>query len=263
MAELVHRVAGEHEGGGEQTRRRALPTVRGTPAHWLRRAPAQARACRPDRECRSWPPVHLRATPIIESRVTSAASCSSVMSVSSRGPLRQHQIAKFRGGVPDTEPRWFRAPRCRTPCSTPRGSVTDAGAVRCRLIPDRRQAQGRPRVAGAQRADDDVVDLRGVLDAPPCPRPAAPEKPNSLMAAVASVKQALLVRRIDPGARHHLGAVARPDLGLVGIHQRVERRGRDQPLLGEDGFERPHPDRLLRLRRPCVRFLHVIPWIAN
>ena len=39
-----------------------------------------------------------------------------------------------------------------------------ARAVRRRLVPDRRQAEHLPRVAGAQRADDDVVHRRRVLD---------------------------------------------------------------------------------------------------
>src|SRR4051794_21232447 len=45
---------------------------------------------------------------------------------------------------------------------------------------------------------------------------------------------------IDPGPRHHPGAVARADAGLVGIDQRIERGGVDVAFLSEHAFEGAH-----------------------
>ena len=59
-------------------------------------------------------------------------------------------------------------------------------------------------------------------------------------------QQALLVGGVDPGARHHARAVARPDLVLVGVDQRVERGRIDQPLLDQQRFERLHPQGRVR-----------------
>jgi hypothetical protein len=49
------------------------------------------------------------------------------------------------------------------------------------------------------------------------------------------------VVRIVPGFRHHLGAIARSDLLLVGLDDHIDRRRIDQPLLGKDRLQRPHP----------------------
>ena len=51
------------------------------------------------------------------------------------------------------------------------------------------------------------------------------------------------IGRIAPGSCHDLGAVARPDLALVGLDDGVDRRRIDQPLLRQDGFQRAHPRR--------------------
>ena len=61
-----------------------------------------------------------------------------------------------------------------------------------------------------------------------------------MIAGVASLMQPGAIGRIGPGAGHHAGAVARADLGLVGLDQKVERGGIDIALLGQDGFERAH-----------------------
>ena len=121
-----------------------------------------------------------------------------------------------------------------------------ARAVRRRLVPDRRQAEHLPRIAGAQRADDHVVALRRVLDR------------DQMIADAAHVahrgdrlggvrQQRLLERRIGPGLGDHDRAVPRSDLGLVGLDDGVERGRVDIALLGQHGFQRA--DAKLRLRQ--------------
>ena len=60
------------------------------------------------------------------------------------------------------------------------------------------------------------------------------------MAAVASVEQPVPVGRIDPGFRDHLGPVPRPDLDLVGLDERIDRRRIDIAFLDQDRFECAH-----------------------
>ena len=47
--------------------------------------------------------------------------------------------------------------------------------------------------------------------------------------------------RVDPGPRHHAGAVSRPDLDLVGFDQEIERGRIDIAFFGQNGFQRTHP----------------------
>src|SRR5690242_19082078 len=63
----------------------------------------------------------------------------------------------------------------------------------------------------------------------------------------AVLEQPLLVFRIDPGLGNDEGAVARADLLLVGLDQKVERGGVDIALLGQHGFERANAQ--LRFRK--------------
>ena len=57
------------------------------------------------------------------------------------------------------------------------------------------------------------------------------------------------VRGIDPRASHDPGAVARSHFSLVRVDQRVEGRRIHEPLLDEEGLERPHSEVGLRERR--------------
>jgi hypothetical protein len=50
-------------------------------------------------------------------------------------------------------------------------------------------------------------------------------------------QQACFVRRIDPGPRHHARAIARADLVLIDINDRVKCRGIDEPFFDEQGFQ--------------------------
>ncbi len=60
------------------------------------------------------------------------------------------------------------------------------------------------------------------------------------------VQQRLLEGRIGPGLGDDLRAVARADLGLVGLDDGIERRRIDIALFGQDGLERAHPQLGLR-----------------
>ena len=104
-----------------------------------------------------------RPVPIMQSRVTSAASRSSL----------QPSVPAGRSG---STMKRVSAVESHTRISVSAGSVDaevgehaarvhdGARAVGRRLVPDRRQAEHLPRVAGAQRADDHVVQLGRVLD---------------------------------------------------------------------------------------------------
>ena len=47
--------------------------------------------------------------------------------------------------------------------------------------------------------------------------------------------------RVAPRVRDHPCAVARPDLGLVGVDQEIQRRGIDIALVGQQSLERADP----------------------
>ena len=106
----------------------------------------------------------------------------------------------------------------------------DAGAVGRVLVPGRRQAEHRPRVAGAQRADDDVVDVRSVLD---------DDDVLALRAAEAElgdggravVEQPGLVVGVGPRPGDDLGAVQRADVVGVRLMKPVDDRRVDEAPL--------------------------------
>ena len=205
----------------------------------------------------TWAGLSGRPVPIIESRVTRSASLSSL------------QPSVPAGRIGSTMKR-VSAVESHTRTSVSFGSddaeigehaarvLHRARAVGRRLVPDRRQAQHLPRVAGAQRADDHVVPLRRVLDR------------DQMVADAAHVahrgdrlggvrEQRLLERRIGPGLGDDDRAVARADLGLVGLDDGVERRRVDVALLGQHGFERAHAKlRLRQLRAVLVIVVMVV-----
>ena len=72
------------------------------------------------------------------------------------------------------------------------------------------------------------------------------------------------IRGIGPGAGDHAGAVPRPDLGLVGFDQEIERGRIDITLLGQDGFERAHAQfGLGQVRMVVVAVMMVVIVIAH
>ena len=133
-----------------------------------------------------------------------------------------------------------------------------ARAVRRRLVPDRRQAEHLPRIAGAQRADDHVVALRRVLDRDQMiADPAHVAHRGDRLGGV--LQQRLLERRIGPGLGDDDRAVARADLGLVGLDDGVERGRIDVALLGQHGFQRAHAKlRFRQLRAVLVVMIVVV-----
>ena len=134
-----------------------------------------------------------------------------------------------------------------------------ARAVLERLVPDGRQADEGVRIAGAERAHDDVVDAGRVLDH------------LEIDAAEAQLldgrrpvgEEALLVVRVDPRARHDLGAVVRADVLLVGADDAVDGLARDEPLLDEQRLERADAQREDGLRLavmvPVIVVVRVAP----
>ena len=71
---------------------------------------------------------------------------------------------------------------------------------------------------------------------------------------MASCEQRALESRIGPGLGDRAGAVVRADPGLVGLDDAIERGRIDIALLGQDRFQRPHPQlHLGQLRAVGVR----------
>ena len=83
----------------------------------------------------------------------------------------------------------------------------------------------------------------------------------ALLAAIAKLcdrvigvrQQTLLVCWIAPGLRDHAGAVARSDLVLERVDERVERVAIHQSFFDQQGFERLHAQR--QVRRDCLVLL--------
>ena len=100
-------------------------------------------------------------TPIIESRVTSAASASSLIAFGTCRPLGQHEIADFRGlsQTRTSTSSGFSAEFAQHAARIDDGAGTIGADLYETAVTER-----RPRVTGAQRADDHVVDGRRVLD---------------------------------------------------------------------------------------------------
>src|SRR5882757_197010 len=92
-----------------------------------------------------------------------------------------------------------------------------ARAIGRRLVPDGRQSEDGPGIAGTQRADDQVVHLRTVLHH---------LHVFTLTAGVAEFgdgggrvgEETLFVGLVDPGASHYARSVARTDLGFVAVN---------------------------------------------
>ena len=96
------------------------------------------------------------------SRVTRLASSSSLKSFGAGGPLRKNEIAKLRVAIPDAHLNFLRKLDAKLLQDAPRVD-NRARPVRRRLVPVRGQSKRRPRIAGAQRANDHVVDVVSVL----------------------------------------------------------------------------------------------------
>src|SRR5262249_28273688 len=115
-----------------------------------------------------------------------------------------------------------------------------AGTVGGRLVPYGREPEHRPRVAGAERAHDDVVDGRRGLDGDELGATPAAAEAELGDGRGAIGEEALLVDGIDPGARHYLGAVHRPHVLLVRLDNLVHHLGGQEALVDEERLERPN-----------------------
>ena len=181
------------------------------------------------------PPSPTFAVPIIASRVTSGASCSSLQ------PSVARVVAAARGSAPRRCcPRRGPRPRRQIEAHLLQHCARlahDARAIRRRLVPGRRQAEHRPRVAGAERADDDVVYGRPVFSTTTMCSPCGPPNPSSAIAAVRVGEQAALVLRVSPGPRDHPGAIQRADRLLVVADDLVDLAGSTRPFLGQQRLE--------------------------
>ena len=115
----------------------------------------------------SWRSAHApaagTATPIMQSRVTSPASSASLQPSVPVGLHREHEVANLRGRVPHAD--LDVVAELEAELAQHRSRLGDhAGAVGRALVPVRRQAEHRPGVAGAKRADDRVVSRGRVLE---------------------------------------------------------------------------------------------------
>ena len=153
-------------------------------------------------------------------------------------PHRQHQEARLRGRIPDPDLGLLR--QLDAEIGEHAARILDrARAVGRGLVPDRRQAEHLPRIAGAQRADDHVVEARGVLDRDQMV--ADPAHVAELAHRLGGVvEQRPLECGIAPGLGDDTRAVVRADLGLVGLDDGVERGRIDVAFLGQDGLQRAH-----------------------
>ena len=177
------------------------------------------------------------ATPIIASRVTSSANRRLAETVGSGRPFRQHQIADLGGRIPYPHFDLVRQAPGRTRQHAARVDHR-ARPIRRRLVPARRQAEQTPRIAGAERADDEVMDGGRVLDHHDDAAPRARGIRSGSIVRVRVLQQPRLEVRIDPGPRDDLRAAPRADLLFIGLDPGVDRGGIDQPLLRQQALQR-------------------------
>ena len=190
--------------------------------------------------------------PTMLSRVTNSASRSSLQPSVPARAHRQYEKPCFRRRIPDAD---FGIARQGDAEFGQHAFRVDhrARAIGRRFVPDRRQSQHLPGIAGAQRADDHVMRLRRVLQGDQM-RPDRADIAERIGRLAGVFEQARLEVGIGPGARHDAGAVMRADLGLARLDDLVERGGIDIALLGQDGFERPHPQLQVRQIRSRARW---------
>ena len=198
-----------------------------------------------------------RPVPIIESRVTRSARRSSLQPSVPAGRIGTTRKRVSAVEVPDAY-FGFLGQRDAEIGQNAARVLDRPRAVGRRLVPDRRQPEHFPRIAGAQRADDHVVALRRVLDR------------DQMVADGAHVAErgdrrgGILQQRlpeggIGPRPGDDEGAVARADLGLVGLDDGIERRRIDVALLGQDRFQGADAQlRLRQLRAMLVRMVMIV-----
>src|SRR5580693_867496 len=160
------------------------------------------------------------------------------------GPLRKNEIAKLRVAIPDAHLNFLRKLDAKLLQDAPRVD-NRARPVRRRLVPVRGQSKRRPRIAGAQRANDHVVDVVSVLH---------DHHVFALYARIAKLldgfgsiaQEPLLVFRIRPRLGDDAGPVVRANLVLISVYELVDSDGVEQLLFDQQRFYRFYAERYLR-----------------
>src|SRR5262245_2595538 len=163
------------------------------------------------------------------------------------GALGEHQVPELGTRVPDANLHALGQVDAEF-AQHHAGLAHGARAVLERLVPDRRQADERVRIARAERAHDHVVNARPVLDDLEVDAAEA----QLLDGRGAVGKEPLLVRWVEPRPRHDLGAVVRSDVLLVRAHDAVDRVAGDELLFHQQGLERAHAQREDRFGLPVM-----------
>ena len=194
--------------------------------------------------------------------MTSPASASSLMPSVPAGTHRQDHVAHVRGAVvdPDVDAGADLGPELG---QHPPGLAYGAAAVAPRLVPVRRTAEQKARVARAQSAHHDIVGLGGVLHHQD--RDGTDIDPELRRGGLRIGQQPLAKAIVDPGSGHEprtllrVEAVHALDLGphVVSaddplVHEEGSHRHLHHLVVGEGGvFE-------IRLGRVMMGRVHVV-----
>src|SRR5262245_35421455 len=238
----MHRWAtGRHSPGRVASRARALPTEHETLARSARARPFRTRPCRPCRERRpSGDLLGPLGEPGADHGVAGDQLREALLAptLGAGWPHGQHEKAGFRRRIPHANLGVRRQLDAEIGEHAPR--VLDrARAVGRGFVPNRRQAEHLPRIAGAQGAYDHVVERGRVLDGNQMVAdPALVTERAHRLGAV--VEQRPLERGIAPGLGNDARAGVGADLGLVGLDDEIERSRIDIALLGQDRLQRAH-----------------------
>src|ERR1700722_7556386 len=160
------------------------------------------------------------------------------------GPLRKNEIAKLRVAITDAPLNLLRKLDPKLLQDPPRGD-NRARPVRRGCVPVRGQSERRPRIAGAERANDHVVDVVSVLHDHHVF--ALDARIAKLVDGFGSIAQkSLLELRIRPRLGDDAGPVVRADLVLISVYELVDSDGVEQLLFDQQRFYRFHAERYLR-----------------
>ena len=214
-----------------------LPTRRERPARRAHAAPARSPACRRGRACRPCASPSRRATPIIASRLTRPRQRRPRLQPSGAvGPHRQHHVARVGRRVPDADLDLGRQVEAHLPQHGAR-LPHDAGAVLQVLVPVGRQADDRERGARAERAADDVLHRRRVLEHHQMPVVARHRQAQLGDRGAAVGEQAGAKRRVGPGAGDDARAVLRQPFLLREVLQLGDDVVRRHAALARGGLD--------------------------
>jgi len=161
------------------------------------------------------------------------------------GALRHHQIAQFGRAVPDPDFNIVVDLNPELGQHTAR-IAHDPRPVGRGLVPVGRNAQNRKRITGAQRANDEIVDVRSVLDNFQMRRRVA-QKSEFIENGRRILQQACAEHWIAPGPGDDQGAAPGSDILRIGLHPGVDGAAVDKPFFDQQTFKRFHPQ--CRFRR--------------